>query len=328
MARKNNKRQTVNYENSIKKSNVLSMAKISQGLSLNQMQLLAYAIFCTQQDGKTEFHKSEFENKFSIDYKTVHAKEDALKLSRLQFSVEDLENDFFEYWNIFQGIRYKQGLFMFIWSEEIIPHILELKEKYILTDLSITSNFKSSFSWTLYDYLKAHYGYWHKPISKEGMIRLFGVEASKSYQTNSSLFKRKVLDVAIGEINQYTELDVHYKEEKKGRAIVGFDLIWSNGTISAHATEKQIRELKAILNIIFEDMFKFVNINHAGNREQAIHIVRETEKMKEYIETPICITKEKADTLIQQAAWNLRELNRFLEEDGKPHLPFYDWLNG
>ena len=65
-----------------------------------------------------------------------------------------------------------------------------------------------------------------------------------------SLFKRKVLDVAIGEINQYTELDVHYKEEKKGRAIVGFDLIWSNGTISAHATEKQIRELKAILNII------------------------------------------------------------------------------
>jgi hypothetical protein len=49
--------------------------------------------------------------------------------------------------------------------------------------------------------------------------------------------------------------------------------------------------------------------------------------MREYIELPICITKEKADTLIQQAAWNLRELNRFLEEDGKPNLPFYDWIN-
>ena len=80
----------------------------------------------------------------------------------------------------------------------MIPHILELKEKFILTDLSITSNFKSSFSWTLYDYLKAHYGYWHKPISKEGVMRLFGVKESKSYQTNSSLFKRKVLNVHRG----------------------------------------------------------------------------------------------------------------------------------
>ena len=327
MARINNKKQTINYENSIKKSNKLSMAKISHGLTLNQMQLLAYAIFCAQQDGKTEFHKSDFEKKFNIEYKTTHAKEDALKLSRLQFSIEDLENDYFEYWNIFQGIRYKEGLFTFKWSEEMVPHILELKEKYILTDLSITSNFKSSFSWTLYDYLKAHYGYWHKPISKEGIMRLFGVEESKSYQTNSSLFKKKVLDVAIGEINQHTELDVRYKEEKKGRAIVGFDLIWSNGKTTASATKKQIKELKAILDIIFEDMFKFVNLNNAEKRERAIHIVRETEQMKEYIEPPICITKEKADFLIKQAAWNLKELNRFLEEEGKPTLPFYDWLN-
>jgi hypothetical protein len=30
--------------------------------------------------------------------------------------------------------------------------------------------------------------------------------------------------------------------------------------------------------------------------------------------------------LIQQSNWNLRELNRFLQEDGKEELPFYDWL--
>jgi hypothetical protein len=48
--------------------------------------------------------------------------------------------------------------------------------------------------------------------------------------------------------------------------------------------------------------------------------------MKVYTESPICITKEKADTLIQQASWGLRELNRFLEKDGKEKLPFYNWL--
>lgn len=326
MVRVNEKKKLISYENSIKKSNELSMAKLSHGLSLNQMQLLAYAIYCTQKDGKTEFHKADFEKKFGIDYKTEHAKEDAYKIKRLEFSIVDLENDYFEYWNIFQGIRYKEGLFTFKWSENMIPHILELKEKYVSTDLTITSKFKSSFSWTLYDYLRAHYGYWHKPISKEGLMRLFGVENSKSYQTNSALFKKKVLDVAIAEVNKHTELEVRYKEEKKGRAIVGFDLIWSNGKKVASATKKQIKELQVILDVIFEDVFKFVDLKNDKNREDAIQIVREMENMKVFTEEPICITKDKAESLLQYVKWGLLELNRFLEIDGKSPAPFYNWL--
>lgn len=34
---------------------------MNEGLTLNQMQLFAYAIFSTQIDGKTEFRKHEFE---------------------------------------------------------------------------------------------------------------------------------------------------------------------------------------------------------------------------------------------------------------------------
>jgi Initiator Replication protein len=300
---------------------------LNHGLTLNQMQLLAFAIYSTQQNGATEFHKADFEKKFELTkYNTVDARKDASKLSRLQFSIEDLENDYFEYWNFFRGIRYKEGLFTFKWTEELLPHILELKEKYVSTDLTITAKFKSSFSWTLYDYLKAHYGYWHKPISKEELMKLFEVDDKKSYQSNTSLFKKKVLDVAANEINEHTELEVRYKEETKGRNIVGFDLIWSNGKTVLSATKKQIKELQAILDIIFEDVFKFVNLKDDENREQAIEIVRGMEQMKVHTELPICITKEKADTLIQQASWNLRELNRFLEEDGKEKLPFYNWL--
>lgn len=327
MVRHNEKKQVITYENTIRKSNELSMAKLNHGLTLNQMQLLAFAIFSTQQNGATEFCKADFEKKFNIEkYQTIHAKKDASKLSHLQFSVEDLENDYFEYWNFFRGIRYKEGLFTFKWTEEMVPHILELKEKYVSTDLSITAKFKSSFSWTLYDYLKAHYGYWHKPITKEELMKLFGVQEKKSYQSNASLLKQYVLDVAVAEINQYTELKVCYKEEKKGRSIVGFDLIWSNGKTVASATKKQIKELKAILDIVFEDVFEFVNLKDDDNREQAIEIVRAMEQMKFHTELPICITQEKADTLIQQANWNLRELNRFLQEDGKEKLPFYNWL--
>jgi plasmid replication initiation protein len=327
--RKNEKKALTNYENSIKKSNELSMAKLNQGLTLNQMQLLAYAIYSTQQDGKTEFNKAAFEEKFGIEkYQTRHAKEDAQRLLDLKFSIEDLENNYFEYYNVFQSIKYDNGLFRFKWTEDMVPHILELKEKYITTDLTITSQFKSGFSWTLYEYLKAHYGYWHKPISKEALMRLFGVENKKTYQNNTGRFKNTVLDVAIAEINQYTELNVWYVEEKQGRTIVGFDLHWSTGEKLDGATKKQIKELKTILNAIHEDMFKYINLQNGENRQVAIEIVRDSAAMHVYTEEPICITKDHAERLIMDANWMLRELERLLEADKNSKLPFYNWLEG
>jgi plasmid replication initiation protein len=327
MVRKNNKKQLISYEDSIKKSNKLSMAKLNQGLTLNQMQLLAYAIYSTQQDGKTEFIKADFEKKFGIEkYQTRHAKEDAQRLLDLKFSIEDLENNYFEYYNVFQSIKYDNGLFRFKWTDDMVPHILELKEKYITTDLTITSKFKSGFSWTLYEYLKAHYGYWHKPISKDALMRLFSVENKKTYQRNTGDLKKTVLDVAIAEINQYTEFKVWYVEEKKGRTIVGFDLHWSTGEKVNSATKKQIKELEIILNAIHEDMFKYINLRNDESRQTAIELVKAAEMMNVYTEEPICITKERAERLIMDANWTLRELERLLEADKKSKPVFYNWL--
>ncbi len=323
MARKNDKKQVVSYENSIKKSNELSMSKLNQGLTLNEMQLLAYAIYSTQQDGKTEFHKADFEKKFGIEkYQTTHAKKDAQSVLNLKFSIEDIENDYFEYYNVFQSIKYDKGLFRFKWTDDMIPHILELKEKYVSTDLTITSQFRSGFSWTLYEYLKAHYGYWHKPLSKEALMKLFGVENKKTYKNNTGRFKTTVLDVAIEEINRYTEFEVWYVEEKVGRSIVGFDLHWSTGEKMTSATNKQIKELKTITDAIHQDMFKYIDLKNDGNREKAIELVKKSEEVSLYTVEPICITKERAEMLILDANWYLRELEHMLEMDSKGQMPF------
>lgn len=334
MARVNDKTALISYENSIEKSRELSMSKLNQGLTLNQMQLLAYAIYSTQRNGKTEFHKSDFEKKFGIEkYQTSHAKQDAQKVSSLQFSVEDLENHYFEYWNVFGSIKYDTGLFTFRWNEEFVPHILELQEKYITTDLTITSQFRSGFSWTLYDFIKAHYGYWHKTVSKNALMRLFGVDGKKTYQKNTGDFRKMVLDVAIKEINKYTELEVRYTVEKEGRAIVGFDLIWSNGQKLTSATKKQIKELQSIIDIVFEDMFVYMNFDEETDRIRARDLILEIERMREFTGEPISITNEKANSLIRKAVWNFRELNRMLEKNHKPVSPeakkkveFYNWL--
>lgn len=335
MARMNSKTQLISYENSIKKSNELSMAKLYQGLSLNQMQLLAYSIFCTQKNGVTEFRKADFEKKFGMSqYRTEDAMKDSDKITSIKFSTSDMKNEKFKFWNAFIGMSYDKGHFSFEWSPKMLPHILEVQESlYVTIDLTIASNFKSSFSWTLYDYLKAHHGYWYKVISKEELMELFGVQDVKSYQENTGLFKKRVLDVAIKEIETYTELEVPYKLEKKGRAITGFRLEWSTGTKITSATQKQIKEIQSIIDIVFDDMFQYVNINDEADRQRAITLMREIEGMRSYTIESIGITNEKASNLIQKAVWNFRELNRLLEKNQKPvsaeskkKVEFYNWL--
>lgn len=335
MVRKNSKTQLISYENAIKKSNKLSMAKLNRGLSLNQMQLLAFSIYCAQQNGVTEFHKADFEEKFGIArYKTEDAKKDSQRILSLQVGMEDEEDDTFEYWNVFTKMKYSKGLFRFTWAESMIPHILELKEKYyVTTDLTITSKFKSSFSWTLYDYLKAHHGFWYKIISKEDMMKLFGVQEVKSYKSNTGVFKGRVLDVAIKEINEYTELHVSYKDEKEGRSIRGFRLDWSQGTNVTSATKKQIKEIEGIIDIVFDDMFQYVNIDDKNDRQRAINLMREIEEMRVFTNEDIGITGAKASSLIQKAVFNFKELNRLLEKNNQPvsteskkRVEFYNWL--
>src|SRR5690625_4073090 len=247
LVRRNIKKQIINYENSIKKSNQLSMSKLNHGLTLNQMQLLAYAIYSTQQDGKTKFHKVDFENKFGLTkYNTEDAYKDSERILGLKVSTEDLENDRFKFWNAFSSMEYDNGKFIFEWNSNMIPHILELKEKYVLTDLTITANFKSSFSWILYEYLKAFYGYTNKELSKGELLKLFSVENRKTYQKNTNRFKHVVLDVAIDEINKYTELNVRYDEVKSGNKIVGFKIYWSRESIENGATDKQFSFIESI----------------------------------------------------------------------------------
>jgi plasmid replication initiation protein len=333
--RKNGRIIITKTDNLIKKSNELSLAKLNKGLTLNQMQLLAFAIFSTQQTGVTQFHKHEFEKRFDLEkYNTAAARKDSQKLLDLKMSVENLEEDYFEYWNVFQKIAYKEGAFTFKWSEDMIPHILDLKEKYITTDLAITSHFKSSFSWILYDYIKAHYGYWYIHISKEALLRLFTVENRKTYE-NVAAFKRTVLNMAINEINRYTEFEVKYKEYKEGRSVVAFDLIWTIGGKVEGSTKKQIQDLHRIIDIVFEDVFKYINLNDSNKREQAIHMIQQLEGMKFFLSSEVGLTKAYAGEQLKLAELYLRKLECFYVEEHNQGVTdkkvpdgveFYNWL--
>lgn len=328
LGRENEKEKLISYENSIKKSNEFSMAKLNHGLTLNQMQLLAYAIFCTQQDGSTEFIKAGFEKKFGIQrYKTDDAFIDSEKVSALRYSTQNLAEKKFSFTAIFTDLRYDNGTFKITWNPIFIPHILELKDYYVTTDLTITSQFKSGFSWTLYEYLKACFGAYYTTLTKEEILSLFGVEKKKTYQSNTARFKKTVLDVAVGELNKYTELEVWYKEKKRGRAIIGFELHWSTGKVVSLATEKQVDELKRLVEEVFSLWDKVQQMKNETNKEYARNIIIEMEDMRRGKGEQL--TSKEANKYIPQAKYNLKSIETMLQNDRestvKP-VPFYNWL--
>src|SRR5699024_4795480 len=305
------------------KSNDFSVAKLNQGLSLKQMQLLVFAILSTQKDGKTKFNKHEFQDQFEISkYNTANARKDVEKLFDLSFSTVDLENDYFDYLRVFQRMIYKNGVFSFKWTDDMIPHILELKQ-YNLTDLTLTSQFKSGFSWVLYDYLKGHYGNWFKEISKEALMRLFNVEDRVTYQRSTALFKTSVLDVAIKEINDYTELEVWYTEKRVGNKIVGFVLHWSTGKRKTIATDKQIKLLTEISEEVEKNMLEYLSVK---NIEAARTYIIKIKKINLYLKNGMSVPE--ADKLIKESLEYYRMLEHLLENDGtkRDTSIYFNWL--
>ena len=299
------------------------MAKLNQGLSLNQMQLFAYAIFSTQQNGVTEFRKHEFQDKFGLkNYKTEDAYEDSDKVSALRFSTEDLENNKFSFTNVFSSIEYEDGIFNFEWNRKMIPHILELKT-YSLIDLTVVSKFKSGFSWTLYEYLKGHYGNWHKELSKEALMNLFSVENRVTYNKNTNRFKHSVLDVAIKEINDHTELKVWYTENKTGNKITSFVLHWSTGKQLAGATEKQIKLLKEIHDEVEMNMFDYLSVKNIETARNYIIKIKEIG-----LQIKKGMSSIEADESIKESLEYYKQLEHLIEIDGKERDTsiYYNWL--
>lgn len=329
MSRTNNKNSLIDNKNSIKKSNELSMSKMNQGLSLNQKQLLAYAIYCTQTNGKTKFNRKDFMDKFSIKhYHTDDAYTDSDKISDLKFSISDLENRNFNFTPIFSNLYYEDGTFSVEWNERFIPHILELKDKYVMTDLTVAAKFKSSFSWILYEYLKALYGYWHKELSKEALMQLFSVENRKTYVQNTNRFKYSVLDVAIEEINEFTELKVWYEEIKVGKKITGFKIKWSVGRREVSATDKQLSQLREIHDEVERKALEYFSIKNPKDLEMARNNIMKIKNINQQIDDKLTI--EKAKDLIWEAKNYYIQLENLLKLDGEKRdtSVYFNWIKG
>ena len=219
--------------NLVVKDNALINA--SYNLDLVEQRLILLAIIEARQSGKginandpLIIHAESYINQFSAHRNTAYqALKDACDdLFARQFSYQSLSDK----GNIqhhksrwVSEVIYveKEAVVKLIFAPAIIPLITRLEEQFTKYDIQQVSGLSSGYAIRLYELLIAWRSTGKTPIIEIQKFRQkLGVLDTEYKQMND--FKKRVLDIAINQINEKTDIKVKVEQHKTGRAISGF----------------------------------------------------------------------------------------------------------
>ena len=113
------------------------------------------------------------------------------------------------------------GAIHLLFHKDLIPLITRLEKNFTSYDIEQVSKLTSSYALRLYELLMK----W-KDVGKTEKINLqefrtmLGIEPNQ--YTAMCDFKKVVLDIAVSQINEHTDVFVDYEQHKRGRTITGF----------------------------------------------------------------------------------------------------------
>ena len=213
-----------------------SLINASYNLETTEQRLIMLAIMSARDtgqgitaDSKLEIHASDYANQFNVTNETAY--------EVLKSAVNNLFERKFSYIAEYKKTG-KTGIVRSRWvsrvfyvdtlaileitfAPDVVPLITRLEEHFTSYQLKQVSQLTSKYAIRLYELLIA----WRE-VGKTPQIELaefrnrVGVEDNE-YQ-RMELFKRRVLEPSIKQINEHTDITVTYEQHKKGRAISGF----------------------------------------------------------------------------------------------------------
>jgi plasmid replication initiation protein len=162
----------------------------------------------------------EFSDNFQTDltYSYRVIKEAVDKLMKTDIKIVKSNTKDYRRINVCSQADYcaKQGKIIIRFTEEIMPYLAQVTEKFTLYKLKEISEFKSIYSLRLYELLQDFKDTGYLIIKLESLRTSFGVGIKfKKYND----FKRKTFDHAVKEINKHYHIDLDFQEIKEGRKV-------------------------------------------------------------------------------------------------------------
>ena len=231
------------------KSNKLVQAL--QTLTLSETRLLQLAIVDARETGQglsaeepLELNASRYATAFNVSpdaaYLALVEAEDSL--FKRQFTITNEDGTLTKSrWIQDANYRKGEGRILVTLTRVVIEHVTKIDgfEQYFTSyHLKKTSDFKSVYAVRLYELLMQWKSVGKTPIYELNKFRSqLGIGVNEYDRMEA--FKRRVLDIAIKQINELSDITVKYEQHKKGRAISGFSFVFKQKITNQPIADKR-----------------------------------------------------------------------------------------
>ncbi len=214
------------------KSNRLVQAL--QTLTLSETRLLQLAIVDARETGQglstdepLELNALRYAKAFNVSpdaaYLALIEAEDSL--FKRQFTITNEDGTLTKSrWIQDANYRKGEGKILVTLTRVVIEHVTKIDgfEQYFTSyHLKKTADFKSVYAVRLYELLMQWKSVGKTPVYELNKFRSqLGIGVNEYARMEA--FKRRVLDIAVDQINEFSDITVKYVQHKKGRAISGF----------------------------------------------------------------------------------------------------------
>jgi plasmid replication initiation protein len=216
------------------KDNALIQA--SYTLDLVEQRLMLLAIMEARETGKgiapdslLQIHAHSYAEHFNINKETAYTvMKDASKgLFDRYVTYHDKnpktgkDRSFHCRWVDKIGYEKDSGIVYLRFTHDVVPLITRLEQQFTSYDIEQISSLNSGYAIRLYELLIQWRSVGKTPVFDIQRFRQqLGVEEIK--YSRMSDFKKYVLDFAVQQINEHTDITVKYDQHKQGRIITGF----------------------------------------------------------------------------------------------------------
>ena len=136
------------------------------------------------------------------------------RLADNSFWLDSEDDELYFQWITTPRIRKKTGKVVIKISDDVMPYLYNLQEKFTTYELYQILALKSGHSIALYELLKSYAFKKNVTLTIENIKRCLSIEGKyKEYKA----FRRKIIEPALEEINEFTDLDVTWRPIREGR---------------------------------------------------------------------------------------------------------------
>lgn len=234
-----------------------ALINASYNLDLVEQRLILLAIVEARGSGRginandpLEVHAESYVNQFNVARQTAYqALKDACKdLFARQFSYQEINKrgnveNVLSRW--VSEIRYidDEATVKLIFAPAIVPLITRLEEQFTKYELQQISELSSAYAVRLYELLIAWRSTGQTPIIELAEFRQ-KIGVLEDEYTRMGNFKDRVLNLAIAQVNEHTDIRVKCEQHKKGRNISGFSFTFKQKkVITANSKTPTPRDL-------------------------------------------------------------------------------------